>query len=249
MRKKLLLVITGFCISIITQAQFNKGDKMAGATVFSGSFNSGKSEQEVTSIGSTSANVTRHSVLFTPAMGWFLNSRLVIGGTLNLSKAGQKTTYESPGGITFQQDKSSEFNIGLGAFARNYLGNSSSLIPFIQAGFNLGISNASKEGFFYGSSGPTAYKDTYDGSSSGGFFANAVFQGGFTKMVGEHTGLDLFLGYNFSYSKNKFNTTSLHDAGNDGSIETRSTNETLTKFTSHGIILGLGFQVFLRGKK
>jgi len=35
----------------------------------------------------------------------------------------------------------------------------------------------------------------------------------------------------------------------DGSVDERSENETTTKFTNHGFIIGVGFQVFLKGKK
>ena len=68
-------------------------------------------------------------------------------------------------------------------------------------------------------------------------------------MVGDYTGLDLFAGYNFSTSKNTFKTTRLRDDGNNGSIEVRSENNTETNYTSHGFVLGVGFQVFLKGKK
>ena len=119
----------------------------------------------------------------------------------------------------------------------------------MQIGLNTGISTNNTDGFFYGGSGASAYKDTYDGKSSGGVFLNAAFSLGLTKMVGETTGLDIFAGYNFSYNKNTFKTTRLRDIGNDGSIDTRSENETTTNFTNHGFQLGIGFQVFLRGKK
>ncbi|MGB5028410.1 MAG: hypothetical protein WBO38_07895, partial [Chitinophagaceae bacterium] len=95
----------------------------------------------------------------------------------------------------------------------------------------------------------SAYKQTYDGNSSGGFFANAAFTGGFTKLVGENAGLDFYIGYNYSYNKNTFKRTTLRDDGIDGSIDTRAENETTTKFTNHGFTIGAGFQIFLRGKK
>ena len=122
-------------------------------------------------------------------------------------------------------------------------------MPFGQAGVNAGISNLKTEGFFYGGSGASAYKQTYTGNSSGGFFANAAFVAGLTKMMGENAGLDLSLGYIFSYNKNTFKRTTLRDDGNNGSIDTRAVNETTTKYTNHGFTIGLGFQVFLRGKK
>jgi hypothetical protein len=68
-------------------------------------------------------------------------------------------------------------------------------------------------------------------------------------MVGDLTGLDFYIGYNFSYNKNTLKKTTLRDDGNNGTIDSRGENETTTKFTNHGFLLGVGFQVFLKGKK
>ena len=122
-------------------------------------------------------------------------------------------------------------------------------IGFGQFGFNLGINSLKTEGFFYGGSGTTAYKSSYEGSASGGFFANTSLQGGFTRMVGENAGLDFTLGYIYAYNKNTFDKTTLRDNGNDGTIEETLKNETTTKYSNHGFFLNLGFQVFLRKKK
>ena len=120
-------------------------------------------------------------------------------------------------------------------------------MPFGQFGFNAGINSSTVDGFKYYDASPD-YKISYDGKSSGGFFANATLQFGLTKMVGEYTGLDIYLGYNYSYNKNTFKTTTIRDnAPYDNVPETRSENEPTTKFTNHGIIVGVGFQVFLRG--
>ena len=113
----------------------------------------------------------------------------------------------------------------------------------------MAISSLKTEGFFYGGSGASAYKISYDGDGSGGFFANASLQGGFTKMTGENAGLDFFIGYTYGYNKNVFDKTTLRDNGNDGTIDETLKNKTTTKFTNHGFFLGVGFQVFLRKKK
>ena len=229
-------------------AQFKKGDRMYGAAVANIFFNAGNADQTVTSIGSLTYRTTGYGVNICPSMGWFISEKTVVGASLSINPTSQKTTYES-NGSTFQKDQSKNFNIGLGGFARHYLGGGSSFLPFGQIGVNAGINTLTTEGFFYGGSGPSAYKETYDGKSSGGFFINSAFSLGFTKMVGEFTGLDIFAGYNFSTNKNTFKTTRLRDDGNNGSIDTRSVNETVTNFTNHGFLLGVGFQVFLRGKK
>lgn len=247
LKKCFFTVLIGF-VSQAASAQFNKGDRMAGASVGSVIYNSGSSDVTVSQVGNSRSNITSYNLNFSPTMGWFLSEKTAVGASLNINPSGNKVTYEQ-NGSTFQSDKSNTFNIGLGGFVRHYLGSSGKMFPFAQFGFNLGISSLKTEGFFYGGSGATAYKTTYDGNSSGGFFANASLQGGFTKMMGENAGLDFFLGYIYGYNKNTFARTTLRDNGNDGSVEETLKNETTTKYTNHGFFLGVGFQVFLRKKK
>ena len=234
------------CIS--ASAQFNKGDRMVGASVASIFFNSGNSDISVASIGNNISKVTSYGISITPSIGWFISEKTAIGATLNINPNGQKTTYEQ-NGSTYQSDKSNGFNFGIGGFARNYFSGNNTLLPFGQFSLNAGISNLKTEGFFYGGSGASTYKQSYSGNSTGGFFANANLSAGLTKMLGENAGLDFYIGYNYSYNKNTFKRTSLRDNGNDGTIDERGENETTTKFTNHGFVLGLGFQVFLKGKR
>lgn len=234
-------------ISISAQAQFKKGNMMVGAQVGSVIFNSGTSDITVSQIGSNTSKITSYNINIGPSLGWFISDNTAVGAVLNINPSSNKTTYEQ-GGSTYQSDKYSNFNIGIGGFVRHYFGQSGTMMPFGQIGINGGLSTYKTEGFFYGGAGPTAYKTSYDGSSNGGFFANSTFQLGMTKMVGDLTGLDFFIGYNFSYNKNTFKRTTLRDDGNNGTIDSRGENETTTKFTNHGFLLGVGFQVFLKGK-
>jgi hypothetical protein len=181
-------------------------------------------------------------------MGWFISDNTVAGISLNINPSNNKTSYESSGSI-FQQDKSNSFNIGLGGFARSYFKTASSFMPFGQFSFNFGISTQNTSGFFYGGSGSGAYKTSYDGKSSGGFFANASLSLGMTKLLSPHTGLDFYTGYTFSYTKNTSKTTTTRDDGNNGTIDLTSISEPTTKFTNHGFQLGVGFQIFLDPRK
>ncbi|MGB3007542.1 MAG: hypothetical protein WBC06_13585 [Chitinophagaceae bacterium] len=243
-----LLSIVIFLFSFTGIGQFQKGDKMYGASLGNVFFNSGSANQKVTSIGSLSYKTTGFGINISPSIGWFLTEKTALGASLSINPTSQKTTYTS-NNANFQMDKSNNFNIGLGGFVRNYFKSSGSFLPFGQIGFNAGLNNSKTEGYFYGGSGSGVYKETYDGISSGGFFVNSTFTLGLTKMLGEITGLDVFAGYNFSYNNNTFKTTRLRDDGINGSIETRAENETTTDFTNHGFVLGVGFQVFLRKKK
>ena len=234
--------------SIAINAQFAKGDKMAGASVASIIFNSGSSDVSFPQTRGYTGKITNYSLKIEPTFGWFISGNTVVGASLLINPNGQKASYEDLG-TTFQKDKSTNFNIGVGAFIRNYFSVGNSFMPFGHFGFNAGINSSTTDGFKYYKGAPD-FKDSYNGKSSGGFFANATLQFGLTKMVNENTGLDIYLGYNYSYSKNTLKTTTLRDnAPYDGIPETTAVNEPTTKYSSHGVIVGVGFQVFLKGKK
>lgn len=241
-----------FCLllalnSVALNAQFAKGDRMVGASVASIFFNSGNSDISVASVGNSISKITNYGISITPSIGWFISDKTAVGATLNINPNGQKTTYEESGN-TFQSDKSNGFNIGLGGFVRNYFSNND-WAPFGQFSLNAGVSNLKTEGFFYYKSGIPYYKYTYSGNSSGGFFANASFAAGLTRKMGDNAGLDLFIGYNYSYNKNTFKRTTLYYLTSSGPASSTGQNETTTKFTNHGFVLGVGFQFFLKGKK
>jgi hypothetical protein len=247
MLKKWSFLILCAIAGASAHAQFSKGDRMVGASIASLLYNSGHADVSFPSVPGYSSQTTSYGIRIEPVAGWFISGNTAIGGSLVIHPFGQKVTYED-NGTTFQEDKSNNFDIGLGAFARYYIDDSGNFLPYGQLGFNAGISSASTEGFRY-YSGPPDRKETYDGESSGGFFTNASFQIGLTKMLNNQVGLDLFAGYTYSYNKNTFTTNTQTDVGLDGTIDLRSENETTTKFTNHGFIIGVGLQVFLTKKK
>ena len=247
MRIRVFMLAIAGIVCTASQAQFSKGDRMVGASVASLIFNSGTADITVASIGSNNSTITNHNVLINPSIGWFLTDKTVFGVALNLNPYGNKTTYEQ-NGSTYQSDKSTSYNMGIGLFARQYL-KGASMLPFGQFSLNGGFSNLKTEGFFYGGSGASAYKLTYTGNSTSGGFVNASFTVGLTKMVTPNAGLDIYIGYTYSTSKNTFKRTSLRDDGNNGTIEERLENTTTTKFTNNGFLAGIAFQIFLKGKK
>lgn len=234
--------------SFHSNAQFSRGMRMAGASVANIVVSSGTSEQTVTSIGGATGRVKGYNINLSPSFGWFLSEKTAVGVTLVLNPSKETLTYES-NGSTFQSDEVKEFALGFGGFARNYFQSGGSFLPFGQVNLNAGMSNSNAEGFFYGGGGSIAYKESYESKSTGGFFMNAILNLGATWMVSQNVGLDLTVGYNYSYHKNTMNTTRLRDDGLDGVIDETATNETLTKFTNHRFVIGLGFQVFLEKKK
>ncbi|MCX6317872.1 MAG: hypothetical protein NTW29_11315 [Bacteroidetes bacterium] len=245
--KKFVFFTAMALFSMVAKAQFSKGDKMVGTSVGSVFLNSGSSDVSFPQVRGYSSKTSSFGLRIEPAFGWFITDKTVIGASININPSGQKVQYKDLG-TTFQEDNSNSFNIGVGGFVRNYFGAPSNFRLFGQFGFNAGINSTNTDGFRYYTASPN-YKVSYEGKSSGGFFANAILQLGLTKMVGEHTGLDLYLGYNYSYNKNTFKTTTLTDLNIDGSIDTRGENEPTSKYTNHGLIVAVGFQVFLKGKK
>jgi hypothetical protein len=244
---KFLAGVTMMLMSMASLAQFSKGDRMVGAAIGSIFLNSGSSDVSFPQVRGYSSESNSYGLRIEPSFGWFVSEKMAWGASLLVNPRGEKISYNDAG-TTFQRDESNSVAIGAGAFLRNYFGSSSSFMPFGQFGFTTGIQSSTTEGFKYYNSSPD-YKVSYDGKSSGGFFLNALLQLGLTKMLGESTGLDITLGYNYSTSKNTFKTTTLTDMGIDGSIDTRAENEPTSKYTNHGIIVGVGFQVFLRGKR
>lgn len=250
MQKKIAFCIPVFLvISLSVNAQFKKGMRMVGANVGSIFFNSTTADVSypAPTTGFTS-KTTSFGINIAPTMGWFISDHTVIGISLNINPTNSKTSYETgTGGNTFQQDKVNGFNFGIGGFGRNYFNSSSSFMPFGQFGANFGISTQKTSGFYIAPA--NLYKNTYNGKSSGGFFANAALALGMTKMVTPHTGLDISIGYSYSYNKNTYKTTTLRDDGNNGTVDLTSESNPTTKYTTHGIILGIGFQVFLDARK
>jgi hypothetical protein len=244
MRLKLTVLLPVLLISALANAQFKKGTRMAGATVGSIFFNSGSSDVSFPSpnLGYTS-NTTSFGAAITPSIGWFASDRTAFGITLNINPTKIKTTLES-GGNTFQRDETRDFNLGIGAFVREYFATGSSFLPFGQFALNAGFTGKKTEGMYIAPG--NAYKTTYDGKAAGGFFANTTLSLGMTKMLNPHIGLDIFAGYSFSYSKTELKTTTLRDDANNGSIDITIIDDRETKTTNHGFVIGVGVQVFLQ---
>jgi hypothetical protein len=221
---------------------------MVGASVASGFFSAGKATHRVTDIGSTRASLTGYSFSLSPTLGWFLSENTVVGASFNLNPAGEKVSFENSG-TTFQMDQVRNFSISIGGFARNYFKTQGTLIPFAQLGLDFGITSQNAEGFYYGGTGPDVYKETYNSSSSSGFSTNATLLFGATKMLSSQTGLDFFIGYNYSHNKITMENSRTRDEGNDGSIDETGTSETVSQLANHRFVIGIGFQFFLNKRK
>jgi len=245
--KKSLVGCALLFIVSIAGAQFSKGDRMVGSSIGAIFFNSAKTDYTypAPTTGFTRSE-TGFGINLSPNYGWFVSGNTVVGATMILSFERNKYSDEdASNGNTFNEDETNQFSIGFGGFARNYFKSSGSTMPFAQVGFNFGMNSTKSEGFYFSSGN----KSTYDGKSSGGFFANAGLTGGLTKMLNKNVGLDISLGYVFSYKKSEFKTTTLIDVGNNGSVDQTLVNQPTQKYTNHGVVFGVGLQVFLDKKK
>jgi len=247
MRIKTLISTLLLFVSLFSNAQFQKGDRMAGASIASVFYNNTTADVTITSIGSTHSINKNYAVNINPQYGWFISEKTAVGVLLNINPSGQKVRYEE-NGIAFQEDKTTTLNLGAGGFIRSYFSNKGSFLPFGQAVLNVGISKQETSGFFYSADNSTSYKMTYAGKSSGGFYMNGTLLAGVTRKINETIGFDLYLGYNYSYTKNSFNRSTSYDEGIDGSIDNTLKSESSSKYTNNGVLLGVGLQVFLKGK-
>jgi len=246
MSNKSSVCILLLLFSIHSKAQFKKGDRMVGASVASAFYDNTTADVTVGTATTHSLN-KNYNISINPMYGWFISDKTVVGGTLNINPTGQTVSYEN-NGSTYQKDKSNGLNLGAGAFARSYFSNNGNFLPFGQLAFNAGVTQQKTSGFFYGGTAPANYKSTYKGESSSGSFVNASALAGVTRILGENAGLDIYVGYNYSSTKNNYHKTTQYDLGMDGSIDNEIKSESKSKYSSHGILLGVGFQIFLKGK-
>lgn len=242
--KHLLLscfILIGFC----AKAQFSKGTKMIGASILTGSLNTGTAVYTFpNNVSGYDMNQNRFNLAITPSAGIFLTSKTVLGGSLLLDIASQKQWYESPSnGNTYKQDKSRTISYGAGVFLRQYFGTAGNLLPFGQAFINGGSSSVRTSGYFLPSVNSS---QTYEGESSGSFFYNTGINLGLTKLLTPAVGIDAFVGYGYSYNKMTMQTIAFNTNPPQGTTESRY--EPTQKFTGHGLSLGLGIQVFLPRK-
>jgi hypothetical protein len=238
----LIVLLTLFILP--SHGQFSKGMRMAGGTLASGFFNSGKYEYTFPApTNGYTANANSFGITLSPNLGWFVSDHTVIGARLSVGYNYEKNI-DATNNVTFRKKINKKMLTGLGGFARNYFSTTGSFIPFGEVRLDAGFGSSSTEGFTYS----TTYKDSYKGKSSGDFYGDAGLSFGATKMISTHAGLDIFAGYTFFYSKTTFKTTTQRDIDVDGDIDETAVDNPTTKLTNHGFTFGIGFQVFL-GKR
>jgi hypothetical protein len=247
MLRKLISAATALLITIIINAQFKKGDKMAGASIGTIFFNHGNTDLS-TSISISTTSYDNFGISFNPMFGWFIKDNIAVGIMPNVGYNKQKILGKSPSGTTFLKDESSRYNIDIGGFARYYFNTTNVKTRlFGQYNLSVGLGGSKSEGFQYETYG--VYVDRYNYKSSGDFFASTGLLAGVSKFLSGKTSLDFYIGYEFSYIKSNTTGNFFRDYSDPLIGDVTEKPDYDQKFTGHGIILGVGFQVFLEKKK
>lgn len=245
---RILLLFTFLALSAYNalMAQFSKGMRMPGITLGSAFFHSGSAEYTPanTNTAGYTSNTNKTGFSLSPALGWFVANDLVVGGQLIGGYTYDKNVDEQ-NNVTFRKNIYRTFDLGLGIWTRKYFLTGKTFLPFGQLNISGGTGSSKSEGFMYA----TDYKETYNGRSSGDFFANAGISSGVTKMINDHAGIDIYAGYLYSYRKNTFKTNSERDVDFNGSIDEQGVDEMTTKKKDNGFMIGVAFQLFFGKRK
>jgi hypothetical protein len=228
-------------------AQFKKGDKMAGAFVGTVLFNHSSTDLS-TSISISTTSNDNFGITFKPMFGWFVNENIAVGIMPDVGYKKQKILGKLPSGTTFLKDESSRYNFDIGGFARYYFNTTNVKTRlFGQYDISVGLGGSKSEGFQYETYG--VYVDRYNYKSSGDFFASTGLLAGVSKFLSSRTSLDLYIGYEFSYNKSHSTGNFFRDYSDPATGDVTEKPDYDQKFTGHGIVLGAGFQIFLEKKK
>jgi hypothetical protein len=246
LQKIIVSAVSVLLISISANAQFKKGDKMAGASVGSAFFNSGSTDQS-TSLASLTVSSNDFGISLTPSIGWFITDNVAIGIAPTVSYDKKKILGKSSGS-TYLKDETSQFNFGVGGFTRYYFsGNSIKTRFFGQYDLSAGLGGSNDEGFQYETYG--LYVDRYKTKSSGDFFVNTGVALGISKFLSGKTSLDFYIGYKFSYIKSNPKGTFVRDYTDPATGDVTQKPDYDQTFTGHNVVLGVGFQIFLDKSK
>jgi hypothetical protein len=93
------------------------------------------------------------------------------------------------------------------------------------------------------------YVDRYSYKSSGDLFANAGLSAGISRFVSARTAIDFYVGYKFAYTSSHTTGTFSRDYSDPTTGDLSLKPDYDEKFTNHGVMLGIGFQVFIEKKK
>ena len=247
MQKKVSSALIVLLLATCSFAQLKKGNKITGLSIGSVFTNNGKTDYS-SATSSYSISNDNFGVSIAPSLGWFTSDNLAVGVMPVIGFTSSKLLGKSGSGNTFSKDETTGYHFGIGGFARYYFPGTAKMMRFFgQYNLGVGLAGSQSEGFEYDQLG--TYVDRFDVKSSGDLFANTGIVLGLAKFLNAHTSLDFYIGYTYSYTKANVTGASNRDYANPLTPdEQREINED-RKTTNHGLVLGLGFQVFLENKK
>ena len=247
MLRKLAFIVPILFVNILTYGQIKKGDRMFGASVGTIFFNNGSTDYS-TSIGTSTTSTDNFGITINPLIGKFINDNVVLGIMPDIGYNKQKQLGKSSAGSTYLKDETSQYNVGIGGFARYYFdGKNDKMRVFGQYNLSIGLGGSKTSGFQYETLG--IYVDRYDRKSSGDIHAKTGVTLGVSKFFNNHTALDFYIGYNFSYIKSNPEGTTIRDYSNPATADETQKINYDQKFTGNNVVVGVGFQVFLEKRK
>src|SRR5690242_12473749 len=94
-----------FTASVSSNAQFSKGMRMAGASIGTAFFNSGKTDYAVPAPTSGyTINTNTLGVTLSPSFGWFITDNIVVGGQLSGGYKYDKTLKSDESDVTYYKN-------------------------------------------------------------------------------------------------------------------------------------------------
>lgn len=203
----------------------------------------------VYTVGSSSTSTDQFGFNLNPQAGWFLNENVAVGIAPVVGYTHQKTIGKSSGGSTFLKDNTNTFSFQVGGFSRYYFkaSGNAGMRFFGQYNLAFGLGGSKSDGFAYEQLG--TYVDRYTRKSSGDLVVNTGLTFGISKFLPGKNALDIFVGYNFSYTKSNPTGTTTRDYADPaiGDITTKPDYD--QKITGHHFVIGVGYQIFLEKKK
>ena len=216
---------------------------MVGVSI--GSIFSNNSNTDYTSsTGTSTTSDNDYGISINPSLGWFVSENLAVGISPTVGYTKKKQLGKSSTGSTYLKDETSDYSFGLGGFTRYYFESKNPSLKFFgQYNLSFGLSGSKSDGFAYETLG--IYVDRYNRKSSGDLFVNTGLAFGISKFLSNHTSLDFYVGYNYSYTKSNPTGTSVRDYSDPSTGDITQKVDYDQKVTGNNLVIGVGYQIFI----
>lgn len=230
--KKLFFLVSGITlISLVTNAQTKKGDKMVGVGFGSISYTNSDSKTTYSNTPTEyKSSGNSFSISVNPNVAWFIQDNLAIGGSVSVSFYNSKSNSSNTSSTTTSESKSSQPAFYIGPLARYYFDGGSKGMPFVQVNAQYGISaGKSNSSTSTGSSSETTTKPKGDW--------NAGLSFGYEHFITKNVGFYGSVGFNYGKSKTTYEYRPSTGTGYDYTSE----------YSRFYIPVNVGLQVHLLG--